>query len=48
MRKHEILSSGAFYVKRIRTFSNATSKIKKKLNLDFFVSFNSVFQNFSN
>ena len=28
MRKHEVLSSGAFYVKRIEIFSNATLEIR--------------------
>ena len=28
MRKHKILTSGAFYAKRIEIFSSATSKIR--------------------
>ena len=34
MENHEVLMGSAFFVKKIKTFSSATSKIRKKLDIN--------------
>ena len=46
--KYKILPNDAFYIKKIEIFSSITLEIKKKIKYWLFVSFGSMFQDFSN